>query len=84
MAVCLTSLSSKVNDSEVEFWILKTELCKLGHSGQGTNSGPEFFRENYMEISVRSGHLLINIAPGPVLKCAPRHDSMFDFIIVKS
>ena len=55
-----------------------------GHSRQGANSGTEFFIENDREIVVISHHPLINIGPGPVLRCAPGHDSMFDFIIVKS
>ena len=76
MTVCLISFSSKVNDSRVELFILETEICDFGP--------PEFFIECYVEISVRSRNLLIKFGLGPVLKCSPGHDSMFDFIIVKS
>ena len=82
MTVCLISSSAKINDSKLSHGLSKLKSVILGHSRPGANSGPEVFIENYREIAMRSHQLLINIDPGPVLKCAPGHHSMFGFIIV--
>ena len=38
----------------------------------------------FQNSDVISQHLLINLGLGPLLKCAPGHDSMEDFSIIKN